>query len=94
MHYELYIDVFFLENFAMDFILLAVVRKGRATARQVRSAPKSAPRQTLQYASLFPSILRTQTVCALRKPLFGAGSRQLLYRIWYLEFGGVLRKAE
>lgn len=27
MHYELYIDVFFLENFAMDFILLAVVRK-------------------------------------------------------------------
>ena len=27
MHYELYIDVFFLENFAMDFILLAVVRR-------------------------------------------------------------------
>lgn len=27
MYYELYIDLFFLENFAMDFILLAVVRK-------------------------------------------------------------------
>ena len=27
MGYELYIDVFFLENFAMDFILLAIVRK-------------------------------------------------------------------
>ena len=27
MYYELYIDVFFLENFAMDFILLAIVRK-------------------------------------------------------------------
>ena len=27
MHYELYIDVFFMENFAMDFILLVIVRK-------------------------------------------------------------------
>ena len=27
VYYELYIDVFFLENFAMDFILLAIVRK-------------------------------------------------------------------
>lgn len=27
MYYELYIDVFFVENFAMDFILLAIVRK-------------------------------------------------------------------
>lgn len=27
MYYELYIDVFFLENFAMDFILLAIVRR-------------------------------------------------------------------
>ncbi len=27
MQYELYIDVFFLENFAMDYVMLAVVRK-------------------------------------------------------------------
>lgn len=27
MHYELYIDVFFLENFTMDFILLAILNK-------------------------------------------------------------------
>jgi len=27
VYYELYIDVFFVENFAMDFILLAIVRK-------------------------------------------------------------------
>lgn len=27
MHYELYIDVFFLENFTMDFIILVIIRK-------------------------------------------------------------------